>query len=87
MQTSPIIQPVEVLKRFQFICCLCYGEAVAVHEIEPRSRRPTDWWKWDNRAPLCAECHARVHEQGTRKWEQKLREGRQVLASLLLPGE
>lgn len=36
--------------------------AVAVHEIEYRSRRPSDWWVFENRIPLCAECHQWAHD-------------------------
>lgn len=82
MQES-ILTPLEILDRYHFICALCYGTAVAVHEIVPKSKKPADWQAFENRIPLCFACHDMVHEQGTRRWEQKLKEARGNLASLL----
>lgn len=80
---SAVFSSVEILKRYEFTCVLCLGRATAVHEIVPKSKKPTDWWAFDNRVPLCQTCHSRVHEEGTRLWESRLVEARVVLASLL----
>lgn len=46
---------------FEGICVLCQGRAGCIHEIVPRSRRPSDWWKIDNRVALCNYCHSQIH--------------------------
>ena len=40
--------------------------ATGVHEIEPKSLRPTTWDEPENQIPLCAECHELV--QGHTDW-------------------
>jgi 5-methylcytosine-specific restriction endonuclease McrA len=43
-----------------------------IHEIIPKSRTK-EWDRLDNRVPLCVECHAEAHQNGTRNSEEKLR--------------
>lgn len=83
MRIAPIPKAREVLEHYQFICAVCFSPATQVHEIMPKSKRPADWWAWENRVPLCANCHDRVHQEGTAAWEERLRESRDVLAILL----
>jgi 5-methylcytosine-specific restriction endonuclease McrA len=46
-------------------CVRCGQTAVAVHEMTPKSRYPSGWWKNSNRVPLCAKCHDWAHSCGT----------------------
>ena len=63
-----------VLSLFNHRCGLNMAHpATTIHEIEPRSIRPTDWWELDNMISLCAECHQKVHNEGTKKWRSVLR--------------
>ena len=46
-------------KRGGPICGNCIvRNAVCIHEIEPKSARPTTWRQPENRIPLCAYCHS-----------------------------
>ena len=38
-------------------CIRCRKPTQVVHEIEPRSLRPKDWWSEDNMVLLCVDCH------------------------------
>jgi 5-methylcytosine-specific restriction endonuclease McrA len=42
-------------------CVICLTPSRVVHEIEPKSKRPRDWWDVSNMVVLCNECHERVH--------------------------
>jgi len=54
--------------------------ATVIHEIEPRSMRPTDWWELENMIPLCTSCHGMIHREGTKKWRPKLRSLRESVS-------
>lgn len=62
-----------ILAKHCYRCIVCSRPCVAIHEIEPRSRRPQDWSEEANRVPLCAACHARVHMDGAATWADRLR--------------
>ena len=67
-----------VLSLFKDRCGLNMAHpAATIHEIEPRSIRPSDWWELDNMIPLCAECHQKVHNTGTKRWRSVLRKKRE----------
>lgn len=63
----------DILDLYKSKCALCSKKAVTIHEIVPKSRRPTTWMAKDNRVPVCAECHNRIHNEGTRKYEKRLK--------------
>lgn len=46
-------------------CVVCGEQAVTIHEISPKSLNPR-WREFDNRVPLCNECHDWAHSIGTR---------------------
>lgn len=45
-----------------------------IHEIIPKSVRPSDWWELDNMVPLSAYWHRKIHREGTRKYREILQE-------------
>lgn len=54
------------MDRFERFCVVCYPNdtifGVTVHEVEPRSKHPKDWWLIpDNGCPLCVVHHDYVH--------------------------
>jgi 5-methylcytosine-specific restriction endonuclease McrA len=51
-----------VLLAFREKCLKCRKPTRVVHEIEYRSRRPKTWWWFENRVPLCHECHRWAHD-------------------------
>jgi len=51
-----------VLKAFRHKCARCRKPTEVVHEIAFRSIRPKDWWVFENRIPLCRECHEWAHD-------------------------
>ena len=60
-----------VFELFKHRCLLNPAhKAVVIHEIEPKSLRPSDWWELDNLAPLCANCHETVTNSGSRHREE-----------------
>ena len=54
-------------------CVLCKKPASHVHEIIPKSLNK-NWRAFENRVTLCAVCHNKVHEEGTQKWAEDLRQ-------------
>ena len=73
----------EVWDLFEGICVLCYGKAGSIHEIEPRSRRPKDWWELNNRVALCTYCHNQIHEGNPLRYVEILRIKRDCLLQSL----
>ena len=66
-----------VLKLFHYRCALNPAlPAEEVHEIEPKSLRPNDWWELDNMIPLSRFWHRKIHDEGTKKYAKILREKR-----------
>lgn len=47
-------------------------KGIVVHEIVPKSQRPSDWWEFENRVLLCNDCHVRIHNEGAATWKEKL---------------
>jgi len=47
-------------------------KAVTLHEIVPKSLAPKTWKDPKNRIPLCAECHRKVHDEGSAKYRTTL---------------
>lgn len=62
-----------------------FHRADAIHEIEPRSYRPSDWWELENRIPLCTEIHTRIHEEGWHNWVSRLKEQRKRALRIISP--
>jgi 5-methylcytosine-specific restriction endonuclease McrA len=75
----------EILSKwFKYKCVVCLGHTGTIHEIVPRSARPTDWWKRENRVPLCAEHHRLAHEvMGTTASADGLRKRQRAILELL----
>lgn len=73
---TPIEQ--RVWETFQYSCIVCLHHADVIHEIEPKSKRPKDWWKFENRALLCIQCHYTVHAESSRVWRKRLIEFRDL---------
>lgn len=64
-----------VLSLFNGRCILNPAhKAVVIHEIEPKSLRPNDWWEIDNMVPLCAICHDLIHASGAKTYQKQLQE-------------
>jgi len=53
-------------------CVLCNKTYDCFHEIVPKSRR-RNWHTVDNTVCICAECHEKVHRNGTVNSAEKLR--------------
>lgn len=54
-------------------CVRCWKVgSLAVHEIVPKSKS-RNWKRFDNRIPLCTECHTYVHKYGALNFADKLR--------------
>jgi len=77
--------PDEVIDAFGGRCgnFPCANQAITVHEIVPRSRMPKRWREFDNRIPLCNDCHLKIHNEGTRRWEERLRKARLVALKMV----
>lgn len=66
-----------VLELYNYRCILNPAhKAEVIHEIEPRSIRPSDWWELDNMCPLCNNCHELVHASGVKTMRKTLMEKR-----------
>ena len=46
---------------------------ISIHEIEPRSTRPSTWIFAENRVILCGDCHSYVHQHGAMNFVEELR--------------
>ena len=69
-----------VYKLFKHRCAVNPAHvATVIHEIEPRSTRPSDWWELDNMIPLCLNCHMLIHSEGTKAWRYRLEEYRELI--------
>lgn len=74
IRKQQIISRDEIRRIFHGRCLLNPSHAgCVVHEIEPRSQRPSDWHEISNRVLLCSECHDKIHREGARNWATKLR--------------
>lgn len=49
---------------FRFRCVSCKKTATEINEIIPRSRSKKSITTWDNRVPMCKECHGEYHRKG-----------------------
>jgi len=65
------------------VCVGCFSEAVAIHEIIPRSRRLSDWDEPDNRVTLCEPCHSEVTNKGAVNRSAFLRKARIIALDML----
>ena len=65
------------------VCIKCWGPAVTLHEIIPRSR----YRKWEenvlNSVPVCAECHD-ILQKATKHWEQTLWDRSTTMAKMIM---
>ncbi len=63
-----------IMEAFNKRCALNPSHyATTIHEIVPRSLRPDSWWDMDNMIPLCAKCHDKVHNKGSKNYKDELR--------------
>ena len=81
--TKDQIEDEEVLKIYAInntaYCVWCWVcPASSIHEIIPRSQRPTDWWLLENRAPLCVHCHEKAHHMGSGNAAEEIRQRRDL---------
>jgi 5-methylcytosine-specific restriction endonuclease McrA len=53
----------EVMEYYDSKCVRCGNKATSVHELIPRSLAPNNWNTFDNRVPLCNECHSWAEER------------------------
>lgn len=67
-------EELKIFGLFRGRCCLCSKPAVTLHEIVPKSKRPKTWNIPENRIPVCATCHNRIHYDGDNKWTKGLQE-------------
>src|SRR3990167_7819947 len=67
----------EVLRLFRSRCVHCGKKTTTVHEIVPRSAGNKFLLDLENRVPVCAYIHERIHREGTPTWELRLRKWRQ----------
>jgi hypothetical protein len=74
-----------VLKYYHNRCLICWGPAVAVHEIVPKSRSNT-WNRFENRVPVCNSCHNILQSMPAREQHIKMLEAK-ARAVLILGGE
>ena len=58
-------------------CAHCSRPSRVVHEIEPKSLRPNDWYVVDNLIVLCPICHEWAHHYGTQRAAEYLRADRE----------
>lgn len=63
----------KILQHFHNRCVRCKKPAKVVHEIIPRSRRPRTWMAFENRVPLCENCHFWAHKHGAKSSADELR--------------
>ena len=56
-------EELEIFALYNGRCILCRRKAVTLHEIIPKSKRPKTWNTPDNRVPVCAICHNRIHHK------------------------
>lgn len=60
-------EELEIFALYKGKCILCSArKAVTLHEIIPRSKRPKTWNTPENRVPVCAECHTKIHLTGAK---------------------
>jgi len=65
-------QELDIFDEFSGRCARCGNQAVTLHEIIPKSRKPKSWNTPENRIPLCLNCHLWAHEHGTRRTRAEL---------------
>lgn len=60
------------LELFDYRCGLnpAHKAGKTPHHILPRGVGGKD--ELENLIPLCPECHGKIHQEGTRKWREKL---------------
>ena len=58
----------EIFRRYDWICVVCRSQrSVVLHHIIYRSKGKRSE-AMSNLAPLCIDCHERVHREGAKKW-------------------
>ena len=63
-----------IFEKFNFRCGRCRKQdAVTLHEIVPKSKRPLTWMQEDNRIPLCNDCHIWAHSRGYKNSMEELK--------------
>lgn len=72
---------------FKLRCLICNRRYEEIHEIEPKSHRPNDWWAIDNMVPLCSKCHTFVTDSGTKRTIPILKELRENRIKTLYAAE
>lgn len=68
----------KLLEEYNRRCVMCWGEAVTIHEIIPRSKAPRTWDRDDNKVALCNDCHEKIHRKGAMNFVDELKERRGI---------
>lgn len=63
---EPIPDPSFIYWLFRYRCANCWvkTQGLSIHEIVPRSRSKKSVMIWQNRVPMCQECHDDYHRTG-----------------------
>lgn len=59
-------EEIDIFRQFGGKCIKCPRQAVTLHEIIPKSRRPKTWMEKKNRVPICNICHTWAHNVSCR---------------------
>ena len=71
MKTEQEILYSEILELFNYRCGLNSSHKYShIHHIFPRGVGGKN--ELENLIPLCSKCHGKIHQEGTRKWREKL---------------
>lgn len=62
---------------FHHHCIRCNLPADTIHEIEPRSKAPKTWMRFENRVILCYSCHLWAHHKGANNSADELKKLRE----------
>jgi 5-methylcytosine-specific restriction endonuclease McrA len=59
-------EELEIFALYGGRCILCKQRAVTLHEIIPKTKRPKTLNTPENRVPVCAKCHRKIHDTGAK---------------------
>lgn len=66
------------------LCYVCLrNPSVVTHEIIPRSKGGAV--EKYNQVELCADCHWKIHDEGTAKWQSRLELAKQYYEEVFTP--
>jgi len=71
-------EELQIFSLYNYKCLWCMIlDAVTLHELIPKSLAPKTWDRPENRVPLCAGCHVKAHDKGTKFSRTILRQRRE----------